>query len=228
MASALPPSPRVLADAIDEQTAAARNFLSQMWHKRVTEHVDDLRSSLSSVKAIETLVTLVEALSMMYELVPWRYFFTTPSSFRYVRAGDVHVKMPDVFILLTGAFWAPLSLWLLTSLILPLVMAYFFNISLKASSSHGRRVTRASTGPAGARGVSSVQGGLMSFDPLIFNIAKALICYLVYVEHFTFFGLFSHFSIERVNVSIPGQWAGMVTGAAVGVIGTLYEAILSK
>lgn len=67
-----------------------------------------------------------------------------------------------------------------------------------------------------------------SFDPLTFNIVKALIVYKVYADRFDFFELFSQYSIAKVDASVPGHWGGMLTGTAIGVIGTLYEAILRR
>lgn len=213
VASNLPPSPRVVADLIEERAEAARDMFLQMWQRRVAEHVDSLRTGLSSVRAIAAIATAVEFASLLCVLVPWRYFFTTPSALRIVRVGDVHVKMPDVFVFLTGSFWAPLSLWFLTSLGLPLAFSYLFNLSRKAAlQSRRRRGHRA--------------GADDKFDPLIFNIVKGVTCYLVYCERFAFFGTFGASTVLRVCRSVPGEWGAMVTGAVIGVIAALYEAIL--
>ena len=111
-------------------------------------------------------------------------------------------------------FWAPFSLWLLTSIFVPLVVSYFFNLSVQHSGATGsRRGGKASTS---------------SFDPLAFNIAKALLAYLVYGKHFTFWDVYSELSIEKIYASVPGQLNGLFTGAGVGLLGALYEAILRK
>ena len=60
------------------------------------------------------------------------------------------------------------------------------------------------------------------------DIAKALIAYLVYGKHFSFWDVYSDLSIEKVNAAVPGQLNGMFTGTAVGAVGTLYEAIVRK
>lgn len=175
------------------------------------EHAASLRSSLSSVKAIEIIVLALESLYIAYDLVPLRYV-TTVSQIDALHTPELPIKVPDLFILVNPSFWAPFSLWLLTSLLLPLGVAYWFNLSLKAAqNSRGRTSTRQS-----------------DFDPLSFNIAKALIAYKVYADGFTFWDVYSPFSIERVNAALPGQWGGVLTGALVGVVGTLYEAILRK
>ncbi|KAJ5992865.1 hypothetical protein N7451_008589 [Penicillium sp. IBT 35674x] len=213
-----PPSPAVVTDVIDRQTTKMREGLEHAWTESgFIERSHALRATLSSLKAIETIFVLVEASYVLYELVPLRYLTTTPA----VPAAylpSLSIKVPDLFVLLTGAFWAPFSLWFLTNLGLPLIAAYFFNLSWQAA-------TGGSQGPARrTRSVSS----LASFDPLSFNIAKALLVYKVYVDHFDYVDLFSKYAIQKVNFSIPGQYSGMLTGTAIGVIGTLYEAILRR
>lgn len=211
----MPPSPAVVTDVIDRQTAKVREGLENAWTASgVLEHSQALRASLSSLKAVEAIVLLFEGGSVLKELIPLRYLTTTPAV-DAAHLPSLPIKVPDLFILLSGAFWAPFTLWLLTGLVLPLIAAYFINLSWQAATGGQVRRTRSSSSRA-------------SFDPLTFNIAKALLVYAVYADHFTYCDLFSNFSIERVNVSVPGQWAGMLTGTAIGVIGTLYEAILRR
>lgn len=218
-AASLPPSPAVVTDAIDRQTTLVREKVSDAWTKSgISERSDALRTALSSVKAIETITVLLELFGLFSELIPLRYLTTVPA----FEAGSafstpqVAIKIPDFFVLITGAFWAPFLLWALTSLALPLTSAYFFNLSLGAQSTHSHNTRRSSSKE------------LASFDPLVYNIAKALTAYFVYGNHFTFWSTFSHFSVERVNVAIPAQWPGVVTGSAIGIIASLYEAVLRK
>lgn len=209
-----PPSPAVVTDAIDRQTTRLREGLEGAWTSSgVLERSHALRASLSSVMAVEVIVILLEGGGLLNELLPLRYLTTTPPV-EAAHLPAISIKVPDLFVLLTGAFWAPFTLWLLTGLVLPLIAAYFFNLSWQAAAGGQRRGRSASS--------------QASFDPLTFNIAKALLVYKVYAGHYTFFGLFSNFAIEKVNVSVPGQWAGMLTGNAIGVVGTLYEAILRR
>lgn len=216
-ASSLPPSPAVVTDAIDRQTTIVRERVSDAWTKSgITERSNAVRSALSSVKSIETIIIAVELASLTRELIPLRYLTTFPAV-DSIATPEFSVKVPDLFVLITGAFWAPFLLWALTSLALPLTVAYFFNLSLRAQASHSYGTRRASAAPTPA-----------TFDPLVYNIAKALISYLVYANHFTFWETFSHFSLSRVNVAIPGQWPGLVTGSAIGILTSLYEAILKK
>jgi hypothetical protein len=219
-AQQLPPSPAIVTDAIDRQTARMREGLETAWtDSGVVEYQHAVRSALSSLKAVETIVLLLEGGSMLKELVPLRYLTTTPAV-EAIHLPSLPIKVPDLFVLLSGSFWAPFTLWLLSGLILPLIAAYFINLSYQAATGGSGGVRRGRS--------SSVASDRASFDPLTFNIAKALLVYKVYVDHFGFFDLFSHYTIAKVNASVPGHWGGMLTGTAIGVIGTLYEAILHR
>lgn len=183
----------------------------------MSERSDALRTALSSVKSIEAVILSLEAIGLLRELVPLRFLTTVPAV-DAIRLPEFGIKVPDLFVLLTGTFWAPFTLWALTSLVLPLTVAYFINLSLRAQSSHAY----------GTRRSASAAAATASFDPLVYNIAKGLIAYVVYSNHFTFWDVFSHFSVEKVNVSIPGQWPGLVASSFIGVVISLYEAILKK
>jgi len=193
-----------------------REGLETAWSDSgVLEYQHAVRSSLSSLKVVEAIIILLEGGNILYSLFPWSYLTTTPAV-DAVGIPPLAIKVPDLFVLLSATFWAPFMLWLISGLVLPLVAAYFINLSWQAATGSRRSSTRS----------GGVNSGRASFDPLTFNIAKALIVYKVYVERFTFFDLFSIFTIAQVNDAVPGHWGGMLTGTAIGVIGTLYEAIL--
>ncbi|KAK2758361.1 hypothetical protein FQN54_004210 [Arachnomyces sp. PD_36] len=216
----IPPSPAVVADAVDRQTRAVRKSVSEAWGASgLTERSDALRSLLSSVTTIEALTLGIELYGLAFTLIPFKYVTTVPSV-QGIHTPDFAIKAPDLFVLLTSQFWAPFSLWLTTSLFLPLLVSYFFNLSLKAQTT--------SMPPPPKRGAAARSNVEKKFDPLVFNISKALVAYFVYANHFTFWNVFSNFSIERANSAIPGGYAGVLTGAAVGGIGSVYEAILRR
>ncbi|KAL2867141.1 uncharacterized protein BJX67DRAFT_381161 [Aspergillus lucknowensis] len=216
----LPASPAVVAEAIDRRTTALRKSIGEAWKDSgVQEHSDSLRTTLSSVKAVELIVAALEVASIVKEVLPLRYLTTVPAV-DAVHSPAIPVKIPDLFVLVDSSFWAPVSLWVLTSVLLPLTVAYFFNISLQVAQSTGRPATHTRRG--------SGRISQANFDPLSFNVAKALVAYLVYAHGFTFWNLYSKSSVQTVNASIPFQYAGILTGAAIGAIGTLYEAILRK
>ena len=210
----LPPSPAIVTDAIDRQTAEFRRSISEAWTgSGVEERSSALRATVSSAKAVQVIALLLEAVSLFYELLPLRYLTTIPAV-RALHTPAYPIKVPDLFVLVDSVFWAPFSLWLLTSLGLPLVAAYFFNFRLNSVSSRRE-------GGAG-------RGGAGSFDPLSFNLAKAILAYFVYRRDFDFWGTYVYLTIHKVNMAVPGQWRGTVTGAAVGVLGALYEEILRR
>ncbi|KAL3462328.1 hypothetical protein BJX64DRAFT_259306 [Aspergillus heterothallicus] len=217
----LPPSPSVVTEVIDRQTTEWRKSISETWkNSGVLELSDSLRTTLSSARSVEVIVTILEALGVLKEVLPRRHV-TTIAPIDALHTPAVPIKIPDVFVLVDSSFWAPVSLWLLTSVFLPLAVAYFFNISLQVAQSSG--------GPASRTRRSSIaRNPQADFDPLSFNIAKALIAYLVYAHGFTFWNVYSRISVETVNASIPFQYAGILTGAAIGAVGTFYEAILRK
>ncbi|KAJ5495509.1 hypothetical protein N7539_000625 [Penicillium diatomitis] len=211
----VPPSPAVVTDVIDRQTTRVREGIEQAWTSSgVTERTHSLRANLSSLFAIEALVVLVEAYTVVSDQLPNR-FLTTIDANRTFHTPAIPVKVPDLFRLLTPGFWGTFTLWLLTNLIVPLVAAYFFNLSWYAATGGGARRGRSSS-------------SISTFDPITFNIAKALMVWKVYVQGFSFWGMYSKIALEKVNAAVPGNYYGMWTGAAIGVLGALYEAILRR
>jgi hypothetical protein len=217
----LPPSPAVVTEVIDRQTTEWSKSISEFWNNSgVQELSDSLRTTLSSVRAVEVIITFLEAIGVLNEALPRRHLTTLPP-IDALHSPALPIKIPDLFVLVDSSFWAPVSLWLLTSVFLPLTVAYFFNISLQVAQSSGGPASRTHRS-------SSSRNPQADFDPLSFNIAKALLAYLVYAHGFTFWNIYSEVSVQTVNASIPFQYAGILTGAAIGVVGTIYEAILRK
>lgn len=209
----LPPSPTVVAEAFDRQTEHLRSSVHEAWDRAgIMEYAESARDYLSTAASIEFLALAIEALGLRSEVLPLRYAFTIPAN-RTLRTSDLPVMIPDLFLLLTSAFWAPFSLWLFTSLLLPLAFAYFFNLTLKAKHTHATR----------ARSSQTAQ-----IDPLTFNVAKALITWLVYSQGVSFGGLMGRESVLKVNGSVPGGYLGMMIGAGIGAVTCLYEAVLRK
>jgi len=209
----LPPSPTVVADAIDRQTENIRSSVSRAWdNANLTEYAESTRDYLSTVASIEFLALAIEAFGLRSEVLPMRYAFTIPAN-RALSTSDLPVMIPDLFLLLTSSFWSPFSLWLFTSLLLPLACAYFFNLTLKAKHAHGSRACSSQTAQT---------------DPLTFNIAKALVTWLVYSQGVDLGGLVDRESVLKVNSSVPSGYLGMMIGAGIGALTSIYEAVLKK
>lgn len=215
----LPPSPAVVTDVIDRQTARFRSSVSHYYQKsKVTEATEYVRDTLSSALAIDLLALAVEVYGLQNQVIPWKKVGEIPAT-PYITKDRTVVQIPDLFVLLDTSFWAPASLWSFTSVFIPLAAAYFFNLSLKASHGSGHSTRRA----------AAASSATTQFDPLVYNVAKALIAYLVYGFHFQFgLSLYQHFTIETVRDSIPGGLTGVLTGAALGGLFSLYESILKK
>lgn len=210
--SPLPASPAVVTEVIDHQTTKIYEGAQRAWRSfGFIDGVHHVRENLSSLKAIETIVLLVEGVTLVRARIPIRFLTTVPA-IKYFKTAPVRVRVPDLFQILESDFWLPISIWLATSFLLPLLVSYFINLSWKANGS-GRR-TRSS--PA-----------LAQFDPLIFNIAKALLVHIVLGKEVGF-GIVDTYNIKTVKAGVPGGVTGLFTGAAIGAVGAIYEAILTR
>lgn len=207
----LPPSPSVVADAIDRRTAVIRRRVSQAYEDSgVLETAQTARESLSTVVSVEAIIIAFEAYCLRKELLADRYAFTIPA-IKVIGTSDYAVQIPDLFLLLTSSFWGPATLWAVTSFIMPLVMAYFFNLT------HRPRTGR-----------SHATHFNYTFDPLTFNIVKALLTYIVYSQDFTFGGYVDLEYVARINSALYGGPLSVLTGCAIGILITFYEAIIRK
>ncbi|TVY78335.1 hypothetical protein LSUE1_G003959 [Lachnellula suecica] len=206
----LPPSPAVVADVIDRNTVAIRTKLSDFYDESgIVETAQATRANLSSLTAIQGLIVLFELYNLRPELLPNRYAFTIPA-IATLGTGPWPVKIPDLFLLLTSSFWGPATLWAFSSFLIPLTAAYFFNL----------------TGKPRARSIHNSY--TYSFDPLTFNIAKALLTYVIFGQDVTFGGLIDLEYVARINSALYGGYKGILGGTAIGTLVTLYDAVLKK
>lgn len=212
----LPPSPAVVADIIDTSTAELRSKVGGLWENAgIVERAEGLRESLSSVVSIEALVLAIEAWGLRSQVLPLRYAFTIPA-IAGLRSSGWPVYLPDLFLLLTSSFWSPVTLWASTSFLVPLAFAYFFNLTLRNKSGHPGIHSHQSSQP------------IYQFDPLTFNVIKALFTYLVYWQNVKFGGFVGQESVDTVRTAVPGGATGILIGSAVGALTSIYEAILRK
>jgi hypothetical protein len=183
----------------------------------VTEGAHSVREILSSVVSIELLVLSIEAVGLGADVLPLRYAFTIPAlTLPLLKTSAWPVALPDLFLLLTSHFWGPFLLWTSTSLFVPLLFSYFINLTLPKSKPLTPVTRSHPTAPS------------YKFDPLIFNIVKALATYLVYAQGLTLGGVIAPNVVKRVVGSIPGGFEGILIGAGVGILTSLYEAVLKK
>lgn len=202
-----------MTDAIERQTALVRDKASDYWtHSSIPLFVSSVRDTLSSPRAIEAVILTLEAWGLQHETLPWRYAFDVPA-IAALGTSSHAMFVPDFFLLLSGFFWSATTVWAMTSVLVPLAFAYFFNLTTRTKVSHGGAVRRKRT---------------HEFDPLTFNVVKALATWLVYSQGLRFGGVFADHTVARVEAAIPGGYHGMMIGAGVGVLTNLWEALLRK
>lgn len=202
----LPPSPAVVAEAIDRRTQVLRSRVSDAFEESgLVERAHATRESLSTVASVQSLIVLFELYFLRPELLADRYAFTIPA-IALLRTPSYAVKIPDLFLLLTASFWGPALLWAVATLVLPLTAAYFVNL----------------TGKPRSRSHTSFS---YTFDPLTFNIVKALLTFVIFGQDVTACGLINLEDVARINSALYGGYRGVLVGSAIGALVTLYEAI---
>lgn len=210
----LPASP---ADVADDVEVAARRFYSGLagaWDNiGIAEAVENIRDQCSSVMAVQATWLAFEAFGLQNKILPRKYLFDIPSLplGRYLSTPSHAIKIPDLFQLLTAHFWSTGLLWASTSIFVPLLFSYFYNLTVRDVKRQGSRVTVARHG----------------FDPLIFNVVRALLAWTVYGHGYTF-GILDKRVIHSVDHSILGGYNTILIGSYVGIIVALYEAAQRK
>lgn len=211
----LPATPAEVVHAVDRGTIAVRERVSSLYEESgITETTEKVQESLSSVYSILLAIQAFELYFLRKEVLADRYAFTIPA-IKLLGTNDHPIQIPDMFLLLTSSFWSPVLLYVATSVIIPSVFGYFFNLSAANRSHPGRGRARASQPD-------------YTIDPLTFSIVKALITFVVYNQGVTFGGLVNELSVARINSALYGGWKGVISGAAITGITAIYDAVLKK
>lgn len=212
----LPPSPAAVTEMIDRNTSFITNRLNAAFEKSgISEGAEGVREILSSVVGVEAAVLMFEAFGLQRHTLPWTLTFPLPEN-KWLGTKPYSLHLPNFFQLLGSSFWSASFLWASTSLIFPLMISYFFNLTVQ-SKAHAAAASR-----------SVVRKSTQVFDPLTFNVAKGLLAWLVYAQGFRFWGLYDVETIIAVNGSVLGGYQGMLIGAGIGALVSLYDAILKK
>ncbi|KAG6039829.1 hypothetical protein E4U41_002032 [Claviceps citrina] len=210
----LPATPADVANAFDRSTVALRKRVTSVYQETgITEASNATRETLSTVTSILFVVSAFELFFIRPEILSNRYAFTVPAVGLF-GTPDYPIYLPDMFLVLTASFWSPALTWALTSVLLPSLAGYFFNLS--ATNHPGPRTRSRAATPDTV------------VDPLTFSIVKALVSYVVYGQGVTFGGLLSETSIERLNSAVYGGYKGVLVGTAITGITSIYEAVLKK
>lgn len=210
----LPATPADVANAVDRSAVALRTrALSIYKESGTTEAIHATRESLSTVSSVLFAVNAFELYFLRPEILADRYAFTIPA-ISFLGTNDYPVFVPDLFLLFTLSFWSPALLWSFTSVVLPSLVGYFVNLTTGAH--HGRVTRRSTTAPDHV------------VDPLTYSIVKAVISFVVYGQGVTFGGWINPQSIDRINGAVYGGYKGVLVGAAITGVLSVYDAILKK
>ena len=210
----LPPSPAAVVNQIDRQTTAVRARVAEIWDKSgIVETSDSIRDTLSNTVTIESMANLLELWGLFSVILPWKHLVAIPE-LTSLGTPEIPLRAPDLFQLLSAEFWSTFQVWVATSVMLPLVFSYFFNMTLKAKHGHVRHARNVQTS--------------MQYDPLTYNISKALVTWLVYAQGFRLGGLFHNQSVAVLEAAIPGGLQGVLIGTGIGALTSIYEAVLKK
>lgn len=180
----------------------------------ITETTEKVQESLSSVYSILLAIQAFELYFLRREVLADRYAFTIPA-IKLLHTNEHPVQIPDMFLILTSSFWSPVLLYAATSVVIPAVFGYFFNLSAANHQHPGRGRARANQPD-------------YTIDPLTFSIVKALVTFVVYNQGVTFCGLVDELSVARINSALYGGWKGVVVGAAITGLTAIYDAVLKK
>jgi hypothetical protein len=222
----IPASPAQLAEVADQSFQAAKSKATELWHQtKIDEFKEMVRENASSVTAIQLLVLVIEATGLQWNTLQTTHVFNGPTN-ASLSLNSRPVYFPDLTILLTSGFWAPATLWSLTSVVFPLVFSYFFNLTLRSNTNH-KTLSKQYT-----------------VDPLTFNIVRAILAYSAYriptisagavgeagIAHALdlSWGPFAESTVGTVRDNVPGGYYGLQIGAVIGVLYSLYDAALKK
>lgn len=222
----LPASPAQLAEVADQSFQAAKTKATELWEKtRIEEAIEVIRENASSVVFIQLAILFIEGAGLEWNTLVWKHTFDSPAV-SYPKVDKKEVHLPDMSLLLTSNFWAPATLWSLTSWFLPLLFSYFFNLTLRSNTRHKS---------------SSKQ---YRIDPLTFNVARALLAYSAYslpvadpvlagqpgtvTGRTPGWGPFDENTMLTVRGNVPGGYYGLQIGSIVGILVSLYDAALKK
>lgn len=169
-----------------------------------------IRQEISTIETIHTLILIFEAFGLRAYTLPW-VLATTPEM-KQLRAPAVTMWVPAITNLASNNFWAPTTLWLLTSLIVPAMAGYVLNLTYSNPRPKTRR-----THP------------LREIDPLVFSIVKGLLAWAVYPQGASFrFGYYSPETVAIVNDYVYGGYTSMLIGSFIGIITALYDGLSFK
>jgi hypothetical protein len=181
-----------VTDEVEHATARFYAGLDDIYSiSGVPEAIDWAREACSSLVAVHATFLFIEAYNLSKLVMPWKYMFDVPA----------------IHALLTPEFWKPTLLWSTTNLFVPLMFAYFYNLTVHTVKRNNARV----------RVVR------YNYDPLVFNTVKCMIVSAVYGA-----GFLHGYVDDEVAISIGESqysgYSGMMMGCFVCGLCSLWEA----
>jgi hypothetical protein len=213
----IPPSPAVVADAIESGANAIKDSAMKVVEKvSVQGKATDLRDRLSNVVSVNAVTLVYEAVCLLYRLIPFVYLVKVPA-ISAIGTAPHNLLLPDLFVLLTTDFWGPFLAWLTTAILVPLGNAYFFNLTATAAS-----VARSKPYDP----TISTSAEEYKTDPLTFAVTKALVAYLVHYKSFNFLGLLGSESLKVVEAGVGRET--QLIGAGIAGLAAVWESALRR
>ncbi|QIX00396.1 hypothetical protein AMS68_005913 [Peltaster fructicola] len=205
--ASLPTSPAEVTEEIERATTKFYSGAGDLYSvSGIPETVESVRSWCSSVVGVQTSILLLEAYNLRQAIFPWTLAFELPGV-PALGLDSIPVYMPDLFLLLRSSFWGPSILWFMTSIFVPLVFAYFYNLTVHPVKRNGARV----------------QALRYPYDPMTYNVVKAIATLLVYGAH-TPSSYVDPTSARVVENAMVGGYRGVITGCVISGIAAIWEA----
>ncbi|KAL1305443.1 hypothetical protein AAFC00_002324 [Neodothiora populina] len=204
----LPPSPAIVTDLIEAQTARFNEEVGDLWQStRIVEYVNQLRVELSSMVGVHMAILVLEFYYLQSHVTVWRFLFDINTPF-FTKA----VYYPDVFVYLTGYWLSMLATWQALSFWIPLGVSWICNLSLKLKNRNGVEYWRPR----------------YRVDPVTFSVVKGVLAWLIYIQGARFGGLFSDETVTRVQSAMPAGFEGVAIASGVGVVMALWDGVQGK
>jgi hypothetical protein len=203
----LPPSPTIVVDEVEHATTRFYAGLDDIYTlSGIPEAIDWAREGCSSIATVHLAFLLFEAYGLSRAVMPWTYIFDFPS-ISLIGTPSFAVKIPDLFVMLSSSFWSPVLLWSATSIFIPLIFAYFFNLTVHTVKRNNARV----------RVVR------YNYDPFTYNVAKFL-CVSTVFGAGILQGWVSDDTVFIVESSQFGGFASMLAGTYICGLCSLWQA----
>ena len=204
----LPPSPAVVTDMIEAQATRINEELGELLTNNVVnQSLHRVRIEASSNTRVQALFVLVELFYLVAHVTRWYYLFDITNP---VFTKSFHGLTLSAYA--TSYFWSMLLTWLLMSVLVPLTVSWFCNMSLKLKVRNGVEAWKTK----------------YTFDPFVFAMTKGLVAWLVFNHGKRFFGLVADSTIERIEISQPVGSAGILAASCIGITLSVWDTLNGK